>query len=276
MAKKKTKEKPSRWQRIKRNAITVAVVAFILYIGVHMLSRTDGVRAAVADKISNGTRQPVSIEACGATPLLGLRIEGLSFPGVEMFDIKLSFNWFALLTKDRPLVKQLSIEKMEVRFRRVPVTGSWDPLVLNGVGQRLGAVMGLNPVIVQDNDELPKFPSFVINQKTLLQVKRGKVVWNDEQGRELAYISDADMTIRAGSFINRKVLQTIVECGHIKLASHRVLRNFRLEAFRVEGSGWVTVLEMADSNGQYPEFASDTLWQDLNVHLNQLLDIRQE
>ena len=50
----------------------------------------------------------------------------------------------------------------------------------------------------------------------------------------------------------------------------RGLREFRLEAFRIEGSSVVTVLDMADSNGEYEEFASDTLWQDLNTHLNQL------
>jgi len=31
---------------------------------------------------------------------------------------------------------------------------------------------------------------------------------------------------------------------------------------------------MADSHGEYPEFATETLWQDLNLHLNQLSEIR--
>lgn len=274
MAKKKTDPKKSKLGRLKRNLFTAGLVLLIIYFGVHIISRTEGARSALADKISNGTRQLVSIEECGATPLMGLWIKGLSFTGVEMPEVKVSFNWLAFLSKDKPLVDQLRIEKLEIRFNRVPSTGNWDPLVLHGVGSRLGAVMGLNPADAVQDDSLPKFPPYVINAKTLLQLRRGKVVWNDERGRELAYLSDADVTVRDSGFVDRKAIQTIVECGHIKLASDRVLRDFRMEAFRVQGSSWVTVLEMGDSNGEYPEFASDTLWQDLNLHLNQLLDLR--
>jgi len=240
----------------------------------HVISRTEGMRFAVADKISNGTRQPVALESCGTTPLLGLRLKGLGFQGVEMPDIKMSFNWFSFLSKKTPFVKQLCIQGLEIQFKRVPDTGNWEPLVLHGVGCRLGAVLGLNPAQMGEDESLPRFPAYAINEKTLLQLDRAKVVWRDESGREIAYITEADLDVRPGLFIKRKVIQTIVKCGHIKLASGRTLRDFRLEAFRIEGSGIVTVLDMADSNGQYDEFASQTLWQDLNLHLNQLSAIR--
>jgi hypothetical protein len=275
MAKKKAVAKKGNIRgRLKRNLIASLVVVLILYGGAHIITRTEGMRFAVADKISNGTRQPVAIEHCGATPLLGMRLKGLYFQGVQMPDVKMSFNWFFFLSKGKPFVKQLRIQEMEIQFQRVPSSGNWEPLVLNGVGSRLGAVLGLNPVQMGDDDSLPKFPAYAINAKTLLQLDRAKVVWRDENGREIAYITEADLQVEPGLFIKRKVIQTIFECGHIKLASGRALRDFRLEAFRIEGSDLVTVLDMADSNGQYDEFASPTLWQELNLRLNLLTEIR--
>jgi hypothetical protein len=275
MAKKKVAAKKvpllKRW---KRNLITAGLVALILYIGVHILTRTEGARTAIADKLSNGTRQQISIDHCGATPLLGLRLKGLRFQGVEMPDVKMSFNWFSFLSKEKPFVKQLRIQRLEMQFRRIPGTGNWEPLVLHGVGSRLGAVLGLNPPLMGADESLPKFPPYAINEKTLLQLDRAKVVWRDEKGRDMAYITDADLELKSNSFIKRKVIQTIVQCGHVKLASGRALRDFRLEAFRIEGSSVVTILDMADSNGQYDEFASNTLWQDLNLHLHQLSEVK--
>ena len=260
---------PTR-KKLKRNGITAGLVLLILYIGVHVISRTEGFRSAVADKLSNGTRQQISIDKCAVTPLLGLRLKGLRFQGVEMPDVKMAFNGFSFLSKKTPFVKQLRIQKMEIQFRRIPSSGNWEPLVLHGIGSRLGAVLGLNPALMGADDSLPKFPPYAINEKTLLQLDRAKVVWKDEKGREIAYITEADLKLKSGTFIKRKVIQTIVKCGHVKLASGQALRDFRLETFRIEGSSTVTVLNMADSNGQYEEFASNTLWQDLNLHLHQL------
>ncbi|MBT8041576.1 MAG: hypothetical protein KJN67_04675 [Pontiella sp.] len=273
MAKKKTIEiEGGIIGPIKRTLITLLLVALVLYIGIHIISRTDGVRSAVADKLSNGTRQLITLEKCGATPFFGLRLHGLSFQGVDIPEAKASFNWFAVFSKEKPLVKQLRIKSLDIEFRKNPVSGNWEPLVLHDIGSKVGEVIGLKSIEVE-HSSLPRFPSHVINQETLLQLDRAKVVWRDSDGREIAYITDADLRLRTGRFIKRRVIQTIVNCGHIKLATGNALRDFRLEAFRVEGSGFVTVLDMADSNGLYNEFSSQTLWQDLNLYLNRLTQV---
>ncbi|HEY5654004.1 MAG TPA: hypothetical protein VIR63_06520 [Pontiella sp.] len=274
MAKDKTAQTKPKKRRWKRDLATIFLFALIFYVGAHVISRTEGVRMTVADKLSNATRQQISLEKCGMTPLMGLRLQRLSFQGVEMPDVKISFNWLSFLSKEKPFVKQLRIKELDVRFCRIPDSGCWDPLVLNGVGSRLGSVLGLTPGQAVDDKTIPKFPAYAINEKTLLQLDRAKVVWRDESGREVAYITDADLKLKVSPFIRRKVVQTIAKCGHVKLASGRALRDFRLEVFRIEGSKTATVLNMADSNGEYEEFASQTLWQDLNMHLNQLAEIR--
>lgn len=270
MARKEAVAPKQRKGRVKRSVLTSLLLALILYIGIQVISRMEGTRSLLADKISNGTRLPVALESCAATPLLGLHLKGLDFYGVQMPDVQIKFDFFAWLSSDKPLVKRLDIQGLEVKLKRVPTTGNWEPLVLHGLGGKLGAVLGLDPVQLAADDTLPKFPAYVINDKTLLQLRRAKVVWNDEQDRELAYVADADLSVKAGRFIDRKVVQTIFKSGHIKLASGKLLRDFRLEAFRIEGSGVVTVLNMADRDGEYPEFATQTLWQDLGDQLNSL------
>jgi hypothetical protein len=267
MAKQKVAK--GRGKRVRRRLIAAGLVFLILYIGAHLVSRTEGVREMVADKISNGTRLPVTLEHCGATPLLGLRLKGVSIPGAELPEIKLSFNWLAFLSQDKPVVRQLRLEEAKIRFRRIPTTGGWEPLVLQGVASRLGAVVGLAPVATTD-DALPVFPAYAINRKTLLQLEHTQIVWVDEHGNELASIKNADFAPKEKRLTDRRVVQTLAECDQIALASGRVLDHFRLEVVYVEGCEWVTVLEMSDADGEYPPFATPTLWQDLSLQLNRL------
>ncbi|RKX34008.1 MAG: hypothetical protein DRP64_20450 [Verrucomicrobia bacterium] len=272
MAKKKAAKKRKKGS-LKRNIWAGLLIALILYIGIHILSRTDGFRSMVADKISNGTRLPVALESCGTTPLLGLHLKGLDFYGVKMPDVRVRFNWFAGLSKDKPLVSQLHIQRLEVKLQRIPETGNWEPLVLHGLGSKLGAVLGLNPIHVRADDSLPKFPAYVINEKTLLQLRRAKVIWHDEQNRELAYIADLDTRIKVVAFSDRKALQTRLKCGHIKLASGRLLRDFQIEAVKIDGYKPTLILSMSDSDGEYEGFQTETLWQDLNLHLDSLSEL---
>ena len=99
--KNETKKKKPLRQRIKRTLVTALILILILYVGVHVVTRTEGFRSVVADKLSNATRQLITLESCGATPLLGLRLKGLSFEGAAIPDVKVSFNGFAFLSSFR-------------------------------------------------------------------------------------------------------------------------------------------------------------------------------
>lgn len=259
---------------LKRKLIATGLVLLILYIGTQIISRTEGIRALVADKISNGTRLPVSLEKCGATPLLGFRLKGLLIQGAEMPDVRLSFNWLSFASRETPFVRRLTLKDAEIRFRRVPNSANWEPLVMHGIGSRLGAVMGVNPPSAAQPEGLPLFPSYAINAKTRLHLKNARVMWLDEKGNELASIEKADFRVEVRRLVDRKVFQSIAECDQVTLASRRVLDDFRMEAVRIEGSAWITVLEMSDRGGEYPPFATATLWQDLNLQLNQLSAVR--
>ncbi|MBN2161574.1 MAG: hypothetical protein JXR25_06055 [Pontiellaceae bacterium] len=270
MAKKKSVDRKARRFGLRRRLIAAGLVLLILYIGVQVISRTDGVRSVVIDKISNGTRLQVSLKRCGATPLLGFRLEELTLNGMEFPDVRLRFDWFSRFRKGAPFVREMRLDGAKVRFRRVPATGNWEPLVLHGFGQRLGSVVGLNPVRMAGSDPTPVFPPDVINAKTRLQLRKTRIMWLDEKGNELASIENADFSVRSEQLTKRRVIQSIVECDQVTLASRRVLDDFRLETVHVEGSEWITVLEMADRGGRYPEFSTSTLWQDLNLQLSRL------
>ena len=183
---------------------------------------------------------------------------------------RVKFNWFAWLSKEKPLVKRLDVQGLEVTFNRVPATGNWEPLVLHGLGSKLGAVLGLNPARMPADDALPKFPPYVINEKTLLQLRRARVIWYDEQNRELAHIMDVDSRVKVVAFSDRKALQVRLKAGQIKLASGHELRDFQLEAVKIDGYKPTLILQMSDSDGEYEGFQTETLWQDLNLYLSQL------
>ena len=138
------------------------------------------------------------------------------------------------------------------------------------MGSKLGAVLGLNPSTMPADDALPTFPAYVINEKTLLQLRRAKVIWHDEQNRELAYVTDVDTRIKLVDFSDRKALQTVLKCGHIKLASGHLLRDLQLEVVKIDGYKPTLILKMSDSAGEYEGFQTETLWQDLNLHLKAL------
>ncbi len=259
-------------RRLKRRLATTAFILAILYVGAHVLSRTEGIRSLVADKISNGTRLPVTLEKCGMTPLLGLRLEGLVLQGMDLMDVEISFNWLCWLSKEKPFIDRVAIKNAEFDFRRTPA-GTWEPLVLNGIGQQLGAVVGTNAERMGQHGELPKFPAFAINAKTRLSLKNTKIVWRDPQGKELATIEKADYHVAVARLKDRKIIRSTVQCDRIRLASGRNLEDFRLETIHVAGTEWVTVLEMSDAGGEYPPFATSTLWQDLGRQLNKLSSV---
>jgi hypothetical protein len=272
MAKKKKTGKTTV-EKLKRNLLTSALILLVMYIGIHIISRTDGARGLVADKISNGTRLPVTLKKCGATPLLGLRLQGLDFPGARMPDVRIKIDWLAWLSKEKPLVKQLDIDGLELVFRQVPATGNWEPLVLHDLGSKFGAVVGLKPAIGSAYDELPKFPSFVINKKTLLNLDRARVNCYDAQNHELAYVTDADSQVKIVGFSDRKALQVQLECSHIKLASGPLLRDFELETVKIDGYDHTLVMKMSCSDREFEGFQTKTLWEDLFHHLSQLAEM---
>ena len=269
---KETKSKRPLRDILKRNAIIAALVLFVGYAGVHIISRTDGFRSLVADKIGSGTRLPVALEHCGMTPLLRLELKNLDFYGVRMPRVKITFDWFAWLSKQRPLVKRLEVEGLEVEFRQTP-GGKWEPLVMHDLGARFGAVVGLPQKPAAGEDELPKFPPFVINDKTLLDLDRARVTWYDAQNRELAYVTDVDSQVRIARLGRHKTLQVDMKCSHIQLASGQLLRDVELETVRIEGYVPVLVLKLADSDGEYQGFSSESLWQDLYRHLSRLSEL---
>lgn len=271
MAKNKQSSGNGKKTGFRQQTITLFVLVLILYVGLNVISRTEGARTLVADKISNHTRLPVTIDDCGITPLLGLHLRGLTFHGIEMDDVRVSFNWLAFPFKEKPVVHRLTIAGMEARLMRAPATRQWEPLVLHEIADRVGTVLGLEQETPQVKDQsLPAFPEKWINSRTLLQLSRAKVVWLDEKGQELAYIADGDLKIEAGAFSGRHVARSVSECGHILLSSGELLRDFRIEAFSFEDSEVVLVLKMSERDGEYSEFSTQSLWEDLGGQLNNL------
>lgn len=270
MGRKKKEEK--RKKRRGRNLFFNMLIAVILYVGIQLLSRTDGTRAFLADKLSGVIGEPVSIGRCEATPLLGLHLEKVVFRGLRMDEVHARLDWLCWVSAKRPLVAELDIRGLEAHLHRNPDTGRWDPPALNGIAAKIGTVLGLNPPLVADSR--PRFPAWAINSGTLLQLRQAKTTWYDEKGRELAYILGADLSMKIRPFIDREVRQSLFGAKEIRLASGKTLHQFHLEAFCFGGSpATAAILDMSDADGEYDPFSSTALWQDLGLQLGSLSEM---
>lgn len=255
---------------LKRRVLTGFLLALILYLGAHAIARTEGVRSIVVDKISNFTHQPVALKKCAATLLLGLDLKGLAFYGVEMPNVKVEWNWLAMLSDNKPFIRRIHIQTMEVKLKRIPVSGKWDPLVLHDLGNRLGGALGLKHLPFEDDQTLPQVPDILLNEKTALKIERAKIVWRDANGNELAYVDNADATVKVVNFQGREAVQFFLTAGHLKMADGKLIRDFELETIKIDGYKPVLVVRMASAGLEYDGFESQTLWQDLFSRLGSL------
>lgn len=264
--------KPTRKKR-KWNLVCSLLIALILYVGIHMLIRTEGTRSMIADRISIWTKLPVSLGHCQATPLLGLRLDNLEFPGVKIPEARIKFNVFAGFLEGTPWIEKLILQEPELKLKRDAKSGQWEPFVLHKIGSHLGAVVGANKTDIPAAENLPRFPESVLNAKTIFLLERAKVHWLNESGIELAYITSIDSSVKVVAFSDRKAIQTFLKCGHIKMASGKLLRDLELETVKIEGYDPVLILKLTDSDGEYDGFQTKNLWLDLRERLAALSKI---
>jgi len=254
----------------KRQLLTGTLLLLVFYFGAHAIVRTKGFRKYVADKIANFTHQPVSLKECSASPLLGLELKGLAFYGVVMPSVTIKWNWAAFLSEKEPFIRKVVIRGMQVKFRRIPVSGKWDPLVLHDLANPLGAALGLKYLPLKADSSLPRLPEILFNKKTAVEIDRANIMWRDVNGKEQARVNDINLSAEVVPFTGRDAIQFLMKAKELQMASGRLIRDVELEIIKIDGFDPVLVFRLASRDREYDSFESDNLWIDLYSRLNLL------
>jgi hypothetical protein len=255
---------------LKRNVFSTVLLAAIIYAGLHFLVRTEGVQSEVVNRLADWAKEPVSLGRCSLTPLLKLRLEGLALEHAKVEEARIGVDPFALFSEERPLFRSIHIVGLEVTLRRVGGAGVWRPEILHGIGSKVGSVLGVVSGIVPDAQALPGVPERFINGDTIWTVERAKMVWKEANGVELAYLADVDSSTKVVDFSDRRARQTLIDAGHVKLASSHLIRDLELEVVQIGGYAPTLVLTMSDSAGRYDGFQTERFWEELRLRLEKL------
>lgn len=131
-----TEPESGRWlESITRFWITMVIIAAILYFAAYAISRSDGFRDIVQQRLSELAGTPLSIREARADAMMNLVLEGINdsanhtnqLPGIEIAYAKLKWRWIPLLTGTGWPFKQLHVRDGTIRFTQA-TDGTWSPL----------------------------------------------------------------------------------------------------------------------------------------------------
>lgn len=125
-----------RWlESITRFWVTIAIIATILYFAAYAISRSDGFRDIVQQRLSELAGTPLAIREARADAMMNLVLEGINdaasytnqLPGIDITYAKLKWRWIPLITGKGWPFKNLHVRDAAIRFTKT-TNGAWQPL----------------------------------------------------------------------------------------------------------------------------------------------------
>jgi hypothetical protein len=122
-------------ESITRFWVTIVIIGIILYVAVYAISRSDGFRDIVQQRLSEWSATPLSIRAARVDGKMNLILEGVNdaaartnqLPGIDINYAKLKWRLFPLITGKGWPFNHLHLR--DATFRFTPSTnGVWAPL----------------------------------------------------------------------------------------------------------------------------------------------------
>jgi len=243
--KRNKKNKTSPWVALRwffSTILTVICLLGILYGTVHLLSRTDGCRSLIEDKLEEQLGYPVAIESTATDSKLNLIIAGLltddfQKPGQPGYGVEMAIiDWslMGLLLPDHDIIRSVTLKRANLSLVR-DEKGAWSPEAFAPMAMWLAQWARFNVTGKGNTESMPtvapaKKPSDKkkkvekgIDQKAWekinMELSGCGIRWWDEEGHELA------------SAIGINIFSTPVD------VPKRRLQHYRVEIEKAEAVG---------------------------------------
>lgn len=202
--------------RIGGLVLTVAIVTLILYGAALAVSRTDGFRSMVAEKVSDWSGLPVDIESASLTPGLDLVLNGLrTAEGEDGAELKISrarveWSLVSFLTWGKSAVRAVDLQAGSIQFRP-DHQGRWQPAwmhvpfvdMIEGSGHSLSNTSAaVTPTATGDSKPdgdtaagLSTASAGAFWEDVALRIRDGHLTWQASDDRVAASVSGLNLTV---------------------------------------------------------------------------------
>jgi hypothetical protein len=246
----------------RRTLFFLFLILLILYVGIQLLSRTEGGKNLIEEQLSDALSQPVSVSFFEVTPSLSLHLQGVTSEGITISDWRLSLNP-RFFQKDQPLIQKSSLEGVSIR------TGIEAPLA-HALGAILNPIFQILEIEPAENSDFSK--TKISDPRTLFFLKDASLVFLDASQQEIAFLKKINLSSEKKAFESRLVRRFIFQAQALKQTDAPPLKEVKLELFSFAGSPFVGILKMEDQSGTYDSFGSTQPWIDLPIYFRSLHD----
>lgn len=167
-------------ESITRFWVTTLVIVAILYVAVMMISRSDGFRDIVQQRLSLLAGMPVVVEGTRTDPWLNLELDGVvagaatnRIPMLTVGHASLQWRWVPLLRGEGWPFRRLLAQDATLRFQQ-DTNGLWQPFP--ALHAMVAPAMKL-PGAVTTNETVPPVTEFLRSTRTEVVLEQGTVRW---------------------------------------------------------------------------------------------------
>ena len=264
MAESPEKERPSLVRRSRRFALGLLFLLFLGYGGWQVISRTDGFRLWVAERLSAFLGEPVRIGRCRATLPPGLDLRDIEAGELRAGRIVLSFRF---PVKGKSAIARVRIEKPEGRFVRDAAARAWRPHGLSSWIDAAARIAG-HPADAGESEKGYRFPPPLL-AGTAWTLSGASFSWVDASGNEAAAVSGGELRSEPLGTMR----DTTIDCRRLRLFSGRELTRLHGElAFfrRPHRRAVLLVLDLRADSGRCDPFSSTEPIPDLAEAIEEL------
>ena len=243
---------------------TCLVLFAILYLGVWLLGFTAGFRSYLEDDLQRRLGLPVKIRKARLTPDLNLVVEGLATegsgrkgqPGVAVQKGRLEWTLLDAGRWHWPRLRRIQIEGCSLAFAPAE-QGGWAPTALTAFSAQVADWGGFGlptpkpappPVDLEPEKTAPAKPAKPANvldqlRHCVLDLDDGRMVWWNEDGRELASAQKIRLAVTPLALPNRLMIHGLLTVDEAHRTDGRRARNFRFEFLDLRGQQIVLELK---------------------------------
>ena len=226
----------------------------VAYGAALLLSRTDGMRYLVGDRLEQQLGLPVRIGAMRLTPGLDLVLENVTTDDARTIQVERLEISGSLLQKlkGRPWLQSAEITGCRLAMTQSP-GGRWSPAACMPMSEWLVRWCGIRIPSLPLTGAPGQAKDSAPGEKTLdaadlgvnesrgfhhqipLKLRNGKIIWQDAQGGELASAGDIEVHITPLRTQTREMQHAVFSAGHVRSAAGDYITGIFVELLSTQG-----------------------------------------